>query len=187
MAREHRAEFDYLEWQYVKPFAQRWKTKIRKTKRVDDKQYEFDLFIASYLIYAALVNVIKPLDLRTKEDTAYCTNVMATFILENSQKASQLIHNLKVPTTKLCDVKKKNNFSVKSSKGLDPELESQWKQGSDEDKLLALLQSLYYLRCNLFHGNKEYADYQVALLNPANECLKIINREIHQIFTNLES
>lgn len=185
MATENEAVFDPVEWIYVEPFVKRWKSKIKKC--VDEKQYEFDRFIVNYLIYAALVNVIKPQNLRTREDCAYCTKVMANYILENPTNAGRLIQNLTTPATKLGEVIKKNNFSVKSSNGVDPELKNKWNQGSDGAKLLALLQTLYYMRCNLFHGEKEYADYQVALLNPANECLKILNHEIHRIFANKET
>ena len=186
MAKEPKAVFDYLEWYYVKPFAKRWKHKIRKTKRVDDKQYEFDTFIANYLIYAALVNVIKPCDFRTREDKAYCTDIMANFILENTTHSSLLILNLTAPAAILGEVIKNYHFCVVSSKSDNPELETNWKQGSNKNKLLSLLQTLYYMRCNIFHGAKEYVDEQVALLSPANKCLEIINKEIQQIYAKYD-
>ena len=136
MVKEHKSEFDYLEWHYVKPFAKRWKQKIRKTKRVDDKQYEFDSFIANYLIYAALVNVIKPHELRTREDRAYCTEVMANFILENITNSSLFILNLTAPATRLGEVIKNYHFYVASSKNENPKLEMNWKRGDNKNKLL---------------------------------------------------
>lgn len=187
MSSELRAEFDPTEWHYVKPFANRWKSKIRKTKRVDDKQYEFDAFIANYLIYAALVNVIKPRELQTNKDTAYCTRIMANFILRNTANDFLLIQNLSTPATKLGEAIMNYQFYVASSRNENPELEAKWKHGSIEEKLLSLLQTLYYMRCNIFHGNKEYADVQVLLLNPANMCLNILIKEIQQIFDNYAS
>ena len=187
MATEKEAVFDYDEWVYVKPFAKSWKSKIKKRKHSDEKQYEFGRFIVNYIIYAALVNVIKPRDLRTRVDCAYCTKVVAYYIIESPTNVGHFIKSLTTPARKLGKAIKNNNFSVKSSKGVVPGLETKWKQGGDEVKLLALLQSLYYLRCNLFHSNKEYDDYQVELLNPTNECLKNLNRAIHQMFTKQES
>lgn len=186
MAKEHKAVFDYVEWHYVKPFVKRWKQKIRKTKRVDDKQYEFDLFIANYLIYAALVNVIKPRDLKTWEDKAYCTEVMANFILENTTNSSLLMQNLTAPAARLGEVIKNYHFYVVSSKNENPELETNWNRGSNINSLRSLLQTLYYMRCNIFHGAKEYVDEQVALLSPANKCLEILNKEIQQLFAKYD-
>ncbi len=145
---------------------------------------EFTLFIANYLIYAALVNTIKPRELRTKEDKAYCTKIMANFILRNTANEFLLIQNLSTPATKLGEVIKNYQFYVVSSRNENPELEIKWKYSSIEEKLLSLLQTLYYMRCNIFHGNKEYADDQVLILNPANKCLNILIKEIQQIFDN---
>ncbi len=181
---ELRAEFDFTEWYYVKPFVKRWKRKVKKTKNVDVKQYEFDSFIAKYLIYAALVNVIKPHEYRTRKDRAFCTEVMASFILSNTTNDFLLIQNLSTPATKLGETIKNYHFYVVSSNDENPELETTWKLGSNKEKLISLLQTLYYMRCNIFHGNKEYADEQVLLLNPANNCLEIIIKEIQQIFNN---
>lgn len=184
MSSEPRADFDDIEWHYVKPFVKRWQQKVRKTKHVDVKQYEFDSFIAKYLIYAALVNVIKPHNYRTRRDREFCTEIMASFILNNITNDRLLIQKLSTPAIKLGEAIKNYHFYVASSNDENPELEVKWKHGSIEDKLLSLLQTLYYMRCNIFHGNKEYADEQVQLLNPANQCLTILDKEIEQIFNN---
>ena len=187
MSIELRAEFDFTEWYYVKSFVKRWKRKVKKTKNVDVKQYEFDSFIAKYLIYAALVNVIKPHEYRTRKDRAFCTEVMASFILSNTTNDFLLIQNLSTPATKLSETIKNYHFYVVSSNDENPELETTWKHGSNKEKLISLLQTLYYIRCNIFHGNKEYADEQVLLLNPANKCLEILIKEIQLIFNNYVS
>lgn len=184
MTKENRAEFDYVACVYVLPFAKRWKQKVRRTKRIDEKQYEFDSFIANYIIYAALVNVIKPHDFKTKMDREYCTEVMADFILDNSPSVDFLINNLQGNVRHLGEVIVNNNLTVVSSKNENPELDTKWKLNDDRDKLLSLLQSLYYLRCNLFHGSKEFADEQVELLSCANKCLETMNNEIVGIFKN---
>lgn len=38
------------------------------------------------------------------------------------------------------------------------------------------------MRCNLFHGQKEYANEQVALLKPACDCLTRINKAIEKCY-----
>lgn len=187
MSNQLRAEFDNVEWHYVKPFVKRWKQKVRKSKYVDVKQYEFDSFIANYLIYSALVNVIKPQGHRTRNDRAFCSKIMASFILDNITDGRMLIQNLSTPATKLGDAIKNYHFYVASSDDENPELEVKWKHGSIEEKLLSLLLTLYYMRCNIFHGNKEYVDEQVQLLNPANQCLTILDKEIQHIFNNYSS
>ncbi len=182
MTNTYQPEFDFLACHYVLPFVARWRKKIYKYKRkgCDEMSYVFDKFIYEYIIYSSLVNVIKPEGAKHLNDCAYCTQVMADYIVTNSDK--DIINKLSEPVGCLINIIDTKHFSVVSSRNKDPELKKNWEQGSNIQRLTALLETLYYLRCNLFHGQKEYSLEQVNLLKPAGECLCIINKAIVNIY-----
>ncbi len=51
---------DEIACKHVFPFVCRWRLKVRKSR--DETSYVFDKFISNFVIYAALVNVIKPIE-----------------------------------------------------------------------------------------------------------------------------
>ena len=64
MKKECIAEFDYVAYHYVIPFIRRWYSKISHMRKgKNEKNYVFDKFISEFIIYSALVNVIKPLEI----------------------------------------------------------------------------------------------------------------------------
>lgn len=50
------------------------------------------------------------------------------------------------------------------------------------DKATAILQVAYYVRCNMFHGHKEFIEYQRLLVEPLINIMTTVNRTI---FTEL--
>lgn len=50
------------------------------------------------------------------------------------------------------------------------------------DKATAILQVAYYVRCNMFHGHKEFIEYQRTLIEPLIGIIATLNR---RIFTEL--
>ena len=177
------AEFNHNAYLYAKDFANRWMQKVGK--RRNKKSEVFDRFIATYVSYAALVNVIKPQTCRNGNDKEYCTEIMATFIIDRSANIATLIDKLNSVAIQLANVIETNHLSVVSSKGYNPNLLMNWNNGDSKTKLLSLLQTLYFLRCNLFHGAKEYDVDQINLLTNASECAKIINKEILAIYSSM--
>lgn len=142
--------------------------------------YVYDRFVYEFIIYSSLVNVIKPMEVKHLYDCAYCTQVMADYIVAHSVK--DITNKLSEPVECLIKIIEAKHFSVVSSRNKDPELKKNWETGSNIQRLTALLETLYYLRCNLFHGQKEYSHEQVNLLKPAGECLCIINKAIVNIY-----
>lgn len=183
---ECKAEFDYVAYHYVKQFVHRWHSKIsRMQKGKNEKNFVFDKFINEYIIYSALVNVIKPQEYKHKCDCIYCTKVMAEYIAERI--SNTLILKLSDPVNELIKIIDTKQFKVVSSKDKNPELKENWLSGDPRNQLSALLETLYYMRCNLFHGQKEYSDDQIFLLKPAFVSLSMINKEIEYIFSKIEN
>lgn len=119
-------EFDYIAYYYVIPFVKRWRTKVRKRKGGDEKKYYFDKFISEYIIYSALVNVIKPTNAKNGNDLAYCTYIMSDFLLTHMASNNTLIQDLSYPVTELTEIIESQRFSVVSNKGKSPELLTNW-------------------------------------------------------------
>ena len=177
-------EFDHLAYLYVSSFVKRWKNKVSK-KTKNEKTYVFDIFISQYIIYSSLVNVIKPIQYKTKTDREYCTRQMSDFLLENLDDVDGFLFSLDSNAKALAEVIETHRFSVLSQNGDDPFLIINWKEDDKRIRILSLLETLYFLRCNLFHGAKEFADNQIALLTPAVKALEIITKEIESIFKRL--
>ena len=176
-------EFDYIAYYYVLPFINRWKRKVKKGKKdEDDKVFVFDKFIVNYIIYSSLVNVIKPQQLKHKSDCKYCTAVMANYIIERIDDPKTFLQSLDECVINLIRAIKTYHLSVVSSTEKNPELDKNWESKIPIQQLKSLLETLYYIRCNLFHGNKEYSDCQIALLKPAHICLSMINKQIEALF-----
>ena len=183
--KECKAEFDYVAYHYVTPFVRRWHSKVSRMKRTqNEKNFFFDKFISEYIIYSALVNVIKPIEFKHKYDCTYCTEVMAEYIVERINDT--FIHRLSDSVNELIKIIDTKQFKVVSSKDKNPELKDNWASGNPINQLTALLETLYYMRCNLFHGEKEYSDDQISLLKPASASLSMINKEIELIFSKIE-
>lgn len=182
-SKEYRAEFDHVAYHYVTSFTLRWQSKIRHMRKAqNEKNYVFDRFICEFIIYSALVNVIKPQAHKCLHDLKYCTSIMANFIAERMD--DDFMHKLSSPVHDLINIIESKHFRVVSSNGKNPELKNNWNSNVSLTQLGALLETLYYLRCNLFHGEKEFSDDQIGLLKPAYQCLSYINKEILDIYSD---
>ena len=107
------------------------------------------------------------------------------FIVERME--DDIIIQLSEPVNEIISIIDSNQFKVVSSYDKDPNLKNNWLSGDINNQLTSLLETLYYLRCNLFHGEKEYSDNQISLLRPSSVCLSIINKEIELIFSKLNN
>lgn len=60
----------------------------------------------------------------------------------------------------------------------DLQLLKNLKSNGPKKKTIAILTTIYYVRCNLFHGNKEFIQYQKPLLTSLSKILKAIINEL---------
>mgnify|MGYP001777621673 CR=1 FL=1 len=167
--------FDSLAYSGLQPFKDRWLEKIETHRSGNRLNDVFDEFVARYIVFEAAVSVLKSKDIKYKFNRDYCTNKASAFL---SDKANLLVTELNDNACRLGDVIKEEHLSVVSFDGKDPELQNTWKTAKNSEKLKALLETLYYMRCNLFHGSKEFNHCQEPLLEAANACLKIITQAL---------
>lgn len=181
--KDYKAKFDYVAYYYVTTFVHRWNNKIsHMRKRNNESIFVYDKFITEFIIYSSLVNVIKPQEYKHLHDCVYCTKVMAEFLVDRID--GNFISKLEIPANDLIKIVASNQFKVVSSVNKNPELEKNWNSNQIPTQVKALLETLYYLRCNLFHGEKEFSNEQVELLKPACQCLHIINNVILDTFAD---
>lgn len=179
--REHPFEhFDHLAHIHVISFVKRWQKKIRKGS--DLKTYAFDAFIAHYIAFAALVDVLKPHDNKSGNDRYYCTTIVCQVLLYNYSNHPLFWQQLNKPAEAIATVISQRNFSVFLNGHYNPNLSNNWYSADVTIKLNSLLETLYALRCNLFHGAKEFGEDQVALLIPAVQALKVLNKGLISSF-----
>lgn len=124
-----------------------------------------DKFIALYIAYAALVASFK--NEKTK-DLQCCTCCVYKII-----KNTGIENKINDDAIELGRSIFNHPFSVLSSNGEYPHLYINWTENKDK-RLLSLLETLYFMRCNLFHGNKNLEVAQIEILKPAIACLKEI-------------
>lgn len=167
--------FDSLAYSGLQPFKDRWLEKIETHRSGNRLNDIFDEFVARYIVFEAAVSVLKSKDIKYKFNRDYCTNKASAFL---SDKANLLVTELSDDACRLGNVIENEHLSIVSSSGKDPKLLKMWGTAKNSEKLKALLETIYYMRCNLFHGSKEYNHCQESLLDAANACLKIITQAL---------
>ena len=158
-------------WNY--PFiSKRAKSWMQKAERYKAHTIgsAMDGFIASYIAYAAWVSLILSV-----HDRERCTDKVNELLSGNHDPKDKL----DAPARELAQAITRGGFDVSSSSDVNPELDKKW--GTPQG-LHALLSTLYNMRCNLFHGQKNMEQQQIAILKPAIACMKILNEALAQIF-----
>lgn len=168
--------FDSFAYWALQPFKYRWLKKIenhRDNRNSNDQLADiFDEFVARYIVFSAAVGVLKPTSVKHKSDKEYCTTRVAKFLSVNKDN---LVAELNNDAHQLGEIIGNGHLRLVSSPGKDPNLLQKWEATDNGEKLKAVLETLYYIRCNLFHGSKEFSSCQKTLLETANACLRIIS------------
>lgn len=163
-------------WKYpfISKRARNWMRKAARyrTETIDSAM---DGFIASYIAYAAWVSLFNH-DRQWGIDRKRCVEDVREILLSYHQEIKE---ELDAPAHELAQAIIHGGFNVESSNKTQPELDKKW---GTPDGLYALLSTLYNMRCNLFHGQKCMEKEQIAILKPANACMRILNKSLAQIF-----
>lgn len=148
----------------------RWRKKTRgySKKTLDGA---FDRFFSLVVSYAAITSAFyNPYEMGS-EDKKRFTEYPIQYLLGNNR----IINKLTRYVEEMSNVIHTTPFSIElwDRESIDLEI---WESAdvSDKDKIRTLLRAIYAMRCNLFHGDKNYEEIQFHLLTPTNECLRII-------------
>ncbi len=168
----------------LKAFVQRWTDKAvaNAEGRENDPAFVFDKFISLYIAYAGEINALKKKNNSNYGDTKRCTECAAQCLTAHD---SSILNRLEPSAERFFTILRENyvvgrkRFRISNSIKKDKEQILKWDDNTDPKiRLEALLLLLYRLRCNTFHGSKEFLPIQVPILQAASQCMEIINCEL---------
>lgn len=162
----------------IPEFVRNWNSKADSYKDCGcDLRAIFDEFITRYIIFNILYKICAEIYGATGDRNS-ATKIVNKFLYENN---CNIIPELKEHTNQLISGILEGKFIIGIPKYSDRKL----LHDLQNNDTLALLKCIYQLRCNLFHGDKEFIWRQEELLAPATRCLEIINNSIYQTLIRL--
>ena len=151
------------------PRIKKWFEKAERSKDAFDKYISF--FIATNILYGVWAKISQfrenPDKINDKKEFLNLQDLIDSkeeFILK-----SNIPRLVKILEEERLIVKIKVNHSNKFAQELFRE-----HRGDSEKETEFLLETLYKVRCNLFHGEKGYEERQVKLLNHCSSILKVL-------------
>lgn len=158
-------------------FIHRWNTKAEGYKGFRDLSAVFDEFVTRYIIFNTLYKICAKI-YGVSGDRNSATKVIKKFLSEHH---CDIIPEISPFICQLTEGISEGKFIIGIPKYSDKKLLIDLQNKN----ILALLECIYQLRCNLFHGDKEFIWKQELLLTPATRCLEIINNSIYQSLIRL--
>lgn len=155
-------------------FIHRWNTKAEGYNGSNrDLSAVFDEFITRYIIFNVLYKICAEI-YGERGDRNSATKVVEKFLSEHH---CNIIPEISPFISRLTEGISEGKFIIGIPKYSDKKLLTDLQNNN----ILALLECIYQLRCNLFHGDKEFIWRQEQLLSPVTHCLEILNRDIYNI------
>ncbi|MFD0750174.1 hypothetical protein ACFQZS_08485 [Mucilaginibacter calamicampi] len=156
----------------------------------DDLASVYDRYITSFVIYNSLYNQVPEALIENGIPVAskIFDNKLATEIVVQFVGATNLLDLLYNngcgnDIQGIINLIDQQMFYIKIKYGQrqrneDLKLLSDLNSTNHNKKAVAILQVLYHVRCNIFHGNKNFEEYQRILVEPLFKILQIINSEL---------
>lgn len=186
----------------LKDFYDRWVIKCNSYE--DSLSDLFDKYFSLFVIYNRLYNEItaifenngtldilredgsidkKPKRVRDNQAATVC---VAKYLSENE---NTVISTLYDEIAAFTEILQKGNFNIVLYNGIpqkerDKNLLKNLENSNNYLNLLGLLGILYNLRCNLFHGQKQFSEIQKMVMIPAVTALEKINKTLIQKMTD---
>lgn len=170
----------------IERFCQRWIDKAG-AYRSNDLEDLFDRFFTLFVAYNRYYSAAAELHRASinsqqaqylQGDRREATIVMARLIRQS--RFADAMHEtpaIDAACQAISTLLQERRFFLHSFRGTrEPDLERDAKlaEGLQEHNLLSVLECLYQIRCNIFHGEKEFAPRQAELLAPAITLLEAI-------------
>lgn len=156
---------------HVSDFVDRWteKREAYKEKTLNDC---FDRFFTSFVIYNFLYGWLSQPESYSK----WSDREKATKIPKKYLGADILYKNkeLQAAAKQIAGFIAENQFTLKNSDADKKTLEK-LKSTNKEQWCVGLMEAVYQVRCNTFHGSKGFEDRQQDLLNPCTLIVEIVS------------
>ncbi len=167
--------------QFAKNTYERWMVKASSYKEKDLNSY-FDKYFSLFVAYNILYNQIsEKLFIQKKikkdrygrfSDKASATKYITLFIDKSILKDTLCVNSI----TEIFNLIPAY-FNITNN---DNKLKSNWETKNDVQSILEIL---YGIRCNMFHGSKDFKDDQIKLLIPAIKLLEELNKTLYNKLT----
>ncbi|MCZ2903224.1 hypothetical protein [Burkholderia thailandensis] len=172
----------------IEMFCDRWISKADSYK-TDNLEDLFDRFFTLFVAYNRLYSASAELHRATLDprlgqiaqgDRREATTVMARLIQQSRfsdiVKENPAIAESCETISELLLNRRFFLHSVRNTREPDHARDERLAEGLQRHSILAVLECLYQIRCNIFHGEKEFAPRQAQLLAPAIVLLEAIVR-----------
>ncbi len=148
--------------------AKRW---LEKSKKYDNNHVEevMDKFFSLYVSYNAMYSRFSQKD---SDDRACATTRMSDYL---KREKITILNDCESTIKEMIEPVKNDNFYIYGNdSNQDFKKDNIIIQRIEEDinNYAAILNFIYGIRCNMFHGNKQIIGEQTQLLNPANKILE---------------
>ncbi len=168
----------------TKRFCNRW---LAKAEQYDERSLDgaFDRFFSAFVAFNRLYSHVnqhkdRPVEGDKKKATSRFASVIGADHLWGALRADGrendmlTLANLIVPGGGfyLISLRSEDQPDLEGDKKLVDDLRGEDPRG----KIEALLEYLYQVRCNMFHGDKDFDHRQLELLRPATRCLECVVR-----------
>jgi hypothetical protein len=168
-----------------KNFYEKWLRKADNYKK-DSLTNHFDKFVTLFILYNFLyVEVLNQLVILGKQtgkpsektsEKTMATDYVVEFL--GARYFIQCIEEMQGYWNELCSILEEKRFNIFFDlygyplQDEDNELLNNLRSKNSQGKALSILSVFYHVRCNLFHGRKEFEEIQKRLLIPINHLLR---------------
>lgn len=166
-------------------FYQSWMSKLKHLEQYETQQltYVYDKFFTLYVVYNFLYATVAK-NLAKDEAKKYKDEEAATKGIKNFLGAESLCEDFKGEIEKITESLKRGSFYVVDNKEENEKIIKKLESVKDvKQRSLGILEVIYKVRCNLFHGSKLFEPSQKEILIPLNLLLKGIIEKIYEKLT----
>ncbi len=153
----------------------------------DDLSNVYDKYVTLFVIYNNLYNQIP--DKLISEgivvpnkiyDNKAATEMVVQYLGANALLTELASNNLVVDIVAIINLIDQEDFHIKINHGQydrneDLKILSDLKSVNEQKKAIAVLKVVYHVRCNIFHGSKDFREHQRLIVEPLTRILSIIN------------
>jgi hypothetical protein len=163
-------------------FYRRWLDKANQYN-TDNLSECFDKFVTLFILYNFQYSYIAHKENIVNSKGLFEDKKMATVIVKNHFPVDEFCNNLQVvnAVNTIYSLLSDGIFYIRDD-AVDRKLLGKVRSTNMEHRCEGILEMLYFIRCNLFHGQKDFTENQKRILIPCIEILQVLN-EI--IFTSL--
>lgn len=172
--------------QYFTDFYTNWTGKANGIV-ADDLSNVYDKYMTLFVIYNNLYSQIPDklvsngLVVPNKiYDNKAATEMVVQFLGANALLTELASNNLDVDIDAIINLIDQEVFHIKINHGQynrneDLKILTDLRSANEQKKSIGVLKVIYHVRCNIFHGNKDFQEYQRLIIEPLTRILSIIN------------